>query len=634
MPKNYLDLHGLTLYDGEIKEYIDDEANEIIEITSAEYDQLSYAEKHNGKYYHITDRTSSASLDVNVTQTESSANSDLEVLLSNSASTATEVNGVKKSAGLKFNPSTGDLTVSDINTPSGETWDGTHTSLKDAIVSGGGGGSSTLAGLTDVTLTSPTDGQVLTYDSTNNKWVNADGSTASELSEMTLSDYNRLTTAQKNDGTARFIPKSDIGNTSDLDCTAITGYYENNNVMNVTSTSTKIDITWSGDVYIGCNFRFNQGIDVTDWDKIVFDVNTSSCYGGGETAGKPDWYLQMGLLVYPITAAINLNPTSTNWVALAYFPRSNTDYGTVEIDVSNLTGTYYLTCVCHGWNATIENVKLATLGGYSSQIKYMSETYGEQVDFTGATASANGASGLVPRPVIADKDKFLKGDGTWSVTPDTTYSDFTGATSQTAGGHGLVPAPTTSDVDKYLKGDGTWAAVSGGGGTDTWRNVKINGTQQLSTDTSSGAIDFVNGSNTTVTFNSTGNTISITADDEIIEMTSAAYDQLSSAEKNNGKYYHITDRNSGLDVDANVTQTASSSNANYEVIFSGTADNTTRTEAVRKANNFTFNPSTGKVSATMVGVSGTPTANTDVATKQYVDNLIDTAITQVLADTY
>ena len=267
-------------------------------------------------------------------------------------STATEVNGVKKSAGLKFNPSTGDLTVSDINTPSGETWDGTHTSLKDAIASGGGGGSSvsyaiytasfidsasvivrdstlyldykqieidlspyegqtiriansgnrnyygftstkptnntpllserqstegtltytytggqgrylvydftssneadsvitvsvtpTLSSLSDVTLTSPIDGQVLTYDSTNNKWVNADGSTSSELSEITLSDYNRLTTAQKNDGTARFIPKSDIGNTSGLDCTAITGYYENNNVMNVTSTSTKIDIT-------------------------------------------------------------------------------------------------------------------------------------------------------------------------------------------------------------------------------------------------------------------------------------------------------------------------------------------------------------------------------------------------------
>ena len=36
----------------------------------------------------------------------------------------------------------------------------------------GGGGSSTLAGLTDVDLTNPTDGQTLVYDATSQKWVN------------------------------------------------------------------------------------------------------------------------------------------------------------------------------------------------------------------------------------------------------------------------------------------------------------------------------------------------------------------------------------------------------------------------------------------------------------------------------
>lgn len=40
--------------------------------------------------------------------------------------------------------------------------------------SGGGGGSSTLAGLTDVDLSSPTDGQALVYDATNQIWVNSD----------------------------------------------------------------------------------------------------------------------------------------------------------------------------------------------------------------------------------------------------------------------------------------------------------------------------------------------------------------------------------------------------------------------------------------------------------------------------
>ena len=36
---------------------------------------------------------------------------------------------------------------------------------------------------------------------------------------------------------------------------------------------------------------------------------------------------------------------------------------------------------------------------------------------TGATSSANGAIGLVPQPLIADKERFLRGDGTWSDIP-------------------------------------------------------------------------------------------------------------------------------------------------------------------------------------------------------------------------
>ena len=36
---------------------------------------------------------------------------------------------------------------------------------------------------------------------------------------------------------------------------------------------------------------------------------------------------------------------------------------------------------------------------------------------TGATSAANGAKGLVPAPQIADKGKYLKGDGTWD-TPE------------------------------------------------------------------------------------------------------------------------------------------------------------------------------------------------------------------------
>ena len=57
--------------------------------------------------------------------------------------------------------------------------------------------------------------------------------------------------------------------------------------------------------------------------------------------------------------------------------------------------------------------------------------------------------------------KFLTTDGStasWANVP--TYSDFSGATGSVAGTSGLVPAPTATDNTKFLKGDGSWGEVS------------------------------------------------------------------------------------------------------------------------------------------------------------------------------
>lgn len=58
----------------------------------------------------------------------------------------------------------------------------------------------------------------------------------------------------------------------------------------------------------------------------------------------------------------------------------------------------------------------------------------------------------------------------------------------------------------------------------------------------------------------------------------------------------------GLVQDGNnaVTQTASTGDADYEVLFSVTADNTTRTEGARKNSNLKFNPSSGNLTVTTV----------------------------------
>jgi hypothetical protein len=70
----------------------------------------------------------------------------------------------------------------------------------------------------------------------------------------------------------------------------------------------------------------------------------------------------------------------------------------------------------------------------------------------GATAETTGAPGLVPFQQIADKDKFLKGDGSWA-EPSVPIMVGSGA----GAAAGLVPTPpSTAGTTKFLCEDGTW----------------------------------------------------------------------------------------------------------------------------------------------------------------------------------
>lgn len=106
-------------------------------------------------------------------------------------------------------------------------------------------------------------------------------------------------------------------------------------------------------------------------------------------------------------------------------------------------------------------------------------------DMVGATSAVSGLNGLVPQPLNTDRNKFLKGDGSWSDTPgytldstdgisvslyrDNTLIDtvpidtFVGADAHNAGTPGLVPTAQIADRNKFLRGDGTWQAAGGSG---------------------------------------------------------------------------------------------------------------------------------------------------------------------------
>lgn len=52
------------------------------------------------------------------------------------------------------------------------------------------------------------------------------------------------------------------------------------------------------------------------------------------------------------------------------------------------------------------------------------DTYATKDPMVGATSQEAGEAGLVPAPAIADKDKFLKGDGTWDEPPRVSLDDY------------------------------------------------------------------------------------------------------------------------------------------------------------------------------------------------------------------
>jgi hypothetical protein len=86
---------------------------------------------------------------------------------------------------------------------------------------------------------------------------------------------------------------------------------------------------------------------------------------------------------------------------------------------------------------------------------------------TGATSSANGVAGLVPAPLIADRNKYLKGDGTWDTgyvhpgnqTPITTKGLYQFTMDQ----YGHITSSSSDSVNPIISGTQTTSSLADGG---------------------------------------------------------------------------------------------------------------------------------------------------------------------------
>jgi hypothetical protein len=121
------------------------------------------------------------------------------------------------------------------------------------------------------------------------------------------------------------------------------------------------------------------------------------------------------------------NPTGTTLVAGKYY---KTIWNPAEEgEVSPVTSInleqgdwFVITKIQGGDGSSAANAIIVTFAVVNNTYELM----------TGATTSDNGASGLVPQPVIANRLQFLRGDGTWA-TPVDTNTTYAQATTSTLG---------------------------------------------------------------------------------------------------------------------------------------------------------------------------------------------------------
>lgn len=64
---------------------------------------------------------------------------------------------------------------------------------------------------------------------------------------------------------------------------------------------------------------------------------------------------------------------------------------------------------------------IAQLNALKTEVDEVRSIAEDPAVMVGATSSKNGEKGAVPKPLIENKDSFLRGDGTWSTPHDTTY---------------------------------------------------------------------------------------------------------------------------------------------------------------------------------------------------------------------
>lgn len=186
-------------------------------------------------------------------------------------------------------------------------------------------------------------------------------------------------------------------------------------------------------------------------------VNSASAVTGKTTAGYGDFVrvteeftinsvtAHVGDILYLNSSAANAYSTASNWVV------AHTEVDTNTWTAASTTAAGYIPILAASNTALASSDNdyiLAFVNGTNTSPvwrKLPATAYSDTwTAWVGATSSANGTAGYMPAAAIADREKFLRGDGTWCELNNYTLPT---ATSSAIGG--VMVGDTLTDVSGY-----------------------------------------------------------------------------------------------------------------------------------------------------------------------------------------
>ena len=303
-----------------------------------------------------------------------------------------------------------------------------------------------LENLSDVNITSPTNGQALVYNSTTSKFENG-----TVLSDVKLTDI-AMEGTNVTFGYDMQNNYSVQGNAVTIsDAGVATGFTTNDYIY-------KGDGMWNsvcaaGSFEFGIKFKLNTLSN----DNYLASIIYASYTGDMKFGLRVDRYGSIQLAINNSMSNAVISPSSNL--------STNTWYWVKVVANQNEQVKLYLST-----NGTDYNLTGTTTNSYdfTSSTSTYPFILGAYIIYSGTKCSLNGSIDLTEtyfkdangnslwKPIGLQSEKMFIN------ATDTTYSDFIGATSLVAGTAGLVPAPAATDNEKFLRGDGTWQEVQSG----------------------------------------------------------------------------------------------------------------------------------------------------------------------------